>query len=761
MDGQPPVTLTRERSNNVLHPPLPDQPPPPMPEEELLLSQAEIDRVQRLDDAEQFLKELIDTESTFLSRLRLLTAHYYAPMKSQPNLVPQLALDVIFFRIHELIELHETLYHTLMQRMTFSASEQEGGKLGAMATSLVEFFDDTLEKVYCDFVGNYDSVMKTLDKLHRRSKHFRSLLVMLFKQCSDPQRRHLRDILIEPVQRLPRYIILLESMLKPLQESDPGYKELQRAREHVYDVTSAFNEHKGAHDDLEVVRLVTRERLRNAPPALSERLGRRFLNERTLKLLKKRKFKEYRFLLFNDVLVHARASDGRFKGALSLLGLQARDVYMFEYGGDVGLLVKARVASTELGVDASADDFDESVSVSTNDDDDEDKRSRDSLSTPRRRERQTLQDRVHFLEQRIRELSAAAEKAAADAEKTVSATVSVGAGDDREVSVRADERDGDRSRSDDTVVTEAADCAAAGEIDAVRAEETSDAVRAEEISDAVRAEEISDAVRAEETSDAVRAEETSDAVRAEEAVVVRAEETAEVSAEDSVEVRAEEPVEPVHAEEETIDVVRAEEEIVGADLSGDTVAVRVEETVDAVRAEDSVHVRAEELAEAIRAEEPVDVASADEAAGEVVEVRAEDEVGDPVRAEDPICTVHAEESADAVHAEESADAVRAEPAADTDAGVDVIDDSAATVAADATDGVTDGVTDAIDDDSNSSVGTGAPGDTAHVPATANDVTPPTVTVSMFAAENSEPKSRPRRSTSVGRRKRRRRHRRKK
>ena len=64
---------------------------------------------------------------------------------------------------------------------------------------------------------------------------------------------NLHDIFIMPVQRLPRYMLLLEAAAAAMPPSDPGAAALKGAVEAVRAVVSAVNEGKRDADNFEKV----------------------------------------------------------------------------------------------------------------------------------------------------------------------------------------------------------------------------------------------------------------------------------------------------------------------------------------------------------------------------------------------------------------------------------------------------------------------------------------------------------------------------
>ena len=82
-------------------------------------------------------------------------------------------------------------------------------------------------KLYAIYVSNFDKAMGTLENLMEKNTKFCDFIKS--KQCKLKPGLSIQAYLINPVQRIPRYKLLLENLLKHTQSSHPDYEDLQRA----------------------------------------------------------------------------------------------------------------------------------------------------------------------------------------------------------------------------------------------------------------------------------------------------------------------------------------------------------------------------------------------------------------------------------------------------------------------------------------------------------------------------------------------------
>ena len=123
----------------------------------------------------------------------------------------------LFGNIDTLLELQQKLLESLRQRF----SEWHAGQLiGDAFSHFAPFL-----RLYIDYSNNYTSACETLDKLIQSSGPFTEFL----QQCGENSRplcgiSDLRNFLILPIQRIPRYELLLQDLLS---KTPPEHPDLQ------------------------------------------------------------------------------------------------------------------------------------------------------------------------------------------------------------------------------------------------------------------------------------------------------------------------------------------------------------------------------------------------------------------------------------------------------------------------------------------------------------------------------------------------------
>ena len=151
-----------------------------------------------------------DTEVTYVQKLGGVTTIILEPLEwnaqiSPDPLLPKLMIEQIFSNIKQLTQLNKTLLHDLELRV--KKNEREG-KLGDL---FLRFGEHVAE--YSTYYQQHDMAIQKLDLCMNKYPNF----VDFLEKCKDHPdfvNMRLETLLIEPVQRIPRYIMYLEDIKK-------------------------------------------------------------------------------------------------------------------------------------------------------------------------------------------------------------------------------------------------------------------------------------------------------------------------------------------------------------------------------------------------------------------------------------------------------------------------------------------------------------------------------------------------------------------
>jgi len=201
-------------------------------------------------------------------------------------------IEMIFSNIEMILPLNIELRNTLRERI----GEWDDSKslLGDVFLRMAPFF-----RLYTAYSNNYESASQTYTKEMKDNQTF----INLVTQCNQKSTCRLQHLLIAPVQRIPRYNLLLADLLKNTETSHPDHANLTNAVQAIQGIASHVNESiRQSQLDHLLIGLI--EKGISASDLLAPH--RHLIKEDTLYLYDRgtRTKERHLILLFNDVFVH-------------------------------------------------------------------------------------------------------------------------------------------------------------------------------------------------------------------------------------------------------------------------------------------------------------------------------------------------------------------------------------------------------------------------------------------------------------------------
>jgi len=177
--------------------------------------------------------QMYDTENSYVEALKNLVTKYYLPMKDKAIVSNDLIND-IFYKIPEIHIHHTAFLISLSQKLTEWDNKQTVGDL------LLQMFTRTsVIETYTSFVNNY----KTAQLAIRLCRDFSSFNKFLEQQAKDHRGRlTLRDLIIQPVQRIPRYELYLKDFLRCTNVNHPDYPLLLKAQSEIHSLAEQIDQ---------------------------------------------------------------------------------------------------------------------------------------------------------------------------------------------------------------------------------------------------------------------------------------------------------------------------------------------------------------------------------------------------------------------------------------------------------------------------------------------------------------------------------------
>ena len=248
-------------------------------------------------------EEILSTERTYVQDLEVLVKTYVAPLRDAlKNLsygeeqFPTLSasdINTLFGIVDAILKCNLSLLLKLEEDI-----ENELDSVGAIFTKFAPYF-----KMYTTYVNNHDAALKKHKELLTKNTAY----VAFNEKCRalpECRGQTLESYLIMPVQRIPRYRMLLDALKKKTAETHKDFHNIDIALTKVSDVAATINESlRDFENRNQVIRI--QEKFHNGVQLVAAH--RKFIREGALTKRCRRGPKSFHFVLFNDWLIYGSA----------------------------------------------------------------------------------------------------------------------------------------------------------------------------------------------------------------------------------------------------------------------------------------------------------------------------------------------------------------------------------------------------------------------------------------------------------------------
>eukprot|EP01125_Pyxidicula_operculata_P017353 TRINITY_DN6074_c0_g2_i1.p1 TRINITY_DN6074_c0_g2~~TRINITY_DN6074_c0_g2_i1.p1 ORF type:complete len:1111 (-),score=275.22 TRINITY_DN6074_c0_g2_i1:73-3264(-) len=199
------------------------------------LSKDKMEEIKKSDEMRQKIAlEIFNTEKSYIEALEFTITHYKQNLlkKAEHMNVEQDSVSKIFGTIDVLCGFNKKLYLEISKVM---AEWTPQSTLGPLFKKFIPFL-----KMYTEYSNKFPVSSQLLAQLSQNSESFREELKSLVE--SNPSRADLASYLIQPIQRIPRYNLLLKELQKNTPEDHADYTVLEECLAKIGEVASHINE---------------------------------------------------------------------------------------------------------------------------------------------------------------------------------------------------------------------------------------------------------------------------------------------------------------------------------------------------------------------------------------------------------------------------------------------------------------------------------------------------------------------------------------
>lgn len=300
--------------------------------EALVSEDKELELLQKRNN---ILQEFLETEYTYVENLRILQEHFATPLT---DILSKSTHEAIFSRIIVIFTINEMFLKDLLNITKVSSSNLIQNKISLVRKDPKDYemelklgerllYMSQSFKLYSMYILHYEEAINLVKEEMKSNEKFAKYLKQVGKVLKEQLNHRILEItsfLILPVQRLPRYLLLLDDLLKrfPLEE-DPDQSRVRSklldARSAIAEVTEKIDEKQSEQTNIsKLIRINSKLKIKNL--IQPDRLYVKGCD--SVRELKHGEVKLGRALyLFNDLIVlHS-------KGKTKLLGQPQNKVY--------------------------------------------------------------------------------------------------------------------------------------------------------------------------------------------------------------------------------------------------------------------------------------------------------------------------------------------------------------------------------------------------------------------------------------------------
>ncbi|XP_059186991.1 rho guanine nucleotide exchange factor 17-like [Centropristis striata] len=200
----------------------------------------------RVDMRKHVMMTLLDTEQSYVESLRSLIQGYMRPLK-QPDcgsIVDPLLVDEMFYQIPEILEHHE---HFLEQVSGCVSQWHDRQTVGHLL--IQSFSKEALANMYSAYIDNFLNAKDAVRIAKEAKPAFHKFLEQNMRENKEKQA--LGDLMIKPVQRIPRYELLVKDLLKHTPEDHPDHQYLLDAQRDIKRLAEKINKGRRSAEEAE------------------------------------------------------------------------------------------------------------------------------------------------------------------------------------------------------------------------------------------------------------------------------------------------------------------------------------------------------------------------------------------------------------------------------------------------------------------------------------------------------------------------------
>lgn len=252
-------------------------------------------------------KEILSTEQTYVQNLGILLTSFLQPLMEHPKSGKKDSVKSIMANIQVIKGYNSIILADLTVQMENWTTRT---KVGSIFIQMAHYL-----KAYTQYSLHYTECLEDLDKLVNQDKKFSAFMDSL-RQAPEVAQTNMfmRDFLIMPIQRIPRYTLLLKDLLSHTWSDHPDFDTLTEAHDKISNIASYVNKAQAENSNnirMQAVKASLTGSKAKTLPLLQPH--RRFIQEGEVMDANDGNPRQIYLFMFNDMLLWTKGNQNKTK----------------------------------------------------------------------------------------------------------------------------------------------------------------------------------------------------------------------------------------------------------------------------------------------------------------------------------------------------------------------------------------------------------------------------------------------------------------
>lgn len=306
--------------------------PPAGPAAAILAATAPPKQPEKQDRRKMITAEIVSTEESYLRALEAMAKVWVEPLmasaQNDPNPILTMSeIQTIFCNVTVFYEFHKRFVSDMKicnndissnsfgsmagvvnereRRISVARGKIQVDSWGALFLTFAPFL-----KMYTQYLNNHATAVQFIEQLVKSGKNKKFL--QFYKEANADPRcfgNSVQSLLIQPVQRVPRYKLLLAELLKNTPKNHADYNDLNDSHDQVGVVALSINSKMREQEHQHAILALQNE---FSKPTELVAPGRVLIHSGKAIKRGERMDNEYFFVLFNDLFIYCSGSSGKY-----------------------------------------------------------------------------------------------------------------------------------------------------------------------------------------------------------------------------------------------------------------------------------------------------------------------------------------------------------------------------------------------------------------------------------------------------------------